>query len=311
MELNRTVAIGVASSVASLAVGSVAGYLVAKRKLERKYEDYANEKIAEARRKFKIFYKRDDEGKPTSLASTDDEEDENLPIMDEAVTAILNPVLAQYDPPRQFSIPQKTNGHNPSSNEFVDPYDPRPHDTDKDGTPLEEANEQHWNVFERQLDNMDDDTEEQYPVLGDRVEGKPYVISTAEFNADDRGYIQVTLSYYADGTLVEEGNPAEEMLKVQDVLGPNAIKYFGYDPDEPDTIHVRNDRLRIDYEVVKDERRWGQDILGLEPGNPLLETIEEMQRQHREAVGPPERETARSRFSHYNPGGVVRAAGGE
>lgn len=290
MEPNRTVAIGIASSVASLAIGATAGYFYAKRKLKRKYEEYADQQIAEARRKLKMLYKQGEFSKPPT-AAPDDAEDDLLPIMDEAVTAILTPVLAKYDPPRQFTVPHQNNGHTVPSN-------------DEDEAPLETSREEHWNVFERQL-NMADDTEEQYPVPEPRIEGKPYVISTAEFNADDRGYQQVTLTSYADGALVQEGDPSEEMLVIEDVIGPNALKYFGWDPDEPNVVHVRNDRLRIDYEVIKDERRFGIDMLGLAPGNPLLEAIEEMQEQHRRAAasdGSP-----KAPYSNYRPGGVVGA----
>lgn len=281
--IDRTVAIGIVSSVASLTIGSVAGYLVAKRRLESKYEEIAQQEIAEARRRLKMFYKREEFAKPPIKGEPDDEEGEDqLLILEETVTTLLN----QYDPSQQFG----SDNHYPSTN----------------GKPLgKDIPVQKRNVFEEPImSDGEEDAEEQFPAYGPRVPGKPYVISSAEFNADDRGYRQITLTYYSDGALVEEGDRNEELNIVEDLIGEESLQYFGQDPDDPSTIHVRNDHLRVDYEVIYDERRFGQDMLGLRDDSEFMQQVQQLRRPRvTPNVGP------RERFSHYRPGGVVGAAG--
>ena len=75
------------------------------------------------------------------------------------------------------------------------------------------------------------------------------MISPEEFDEID-GYECVTLIYYSDGVLVDD---AEEIIDdVEDIVGPDALNSFGRYED--DAVHVRNNRLKCDYEILKDTR---------------------------------------------------------
>lgn len=282
MELNKTVVIGIATSATSLVVGSFAGYLVAKRRLERKYEEIAQQEIAEARRKFKMFYKKEEFSRPGGFLQDDDDEEEfdnHLPMFDQAVTAVLK----TYDPPQNFAL----DDHNPGTN----------------GHPLAVDIPVQRNVFEEQ-EMTDDDTEEQFPVIGPRESGRPYVIDFATFDAGELGYRNITLTNYADGALVEEGDRNEDLNVAQDLIGEESLEHLGWERGQPNVVYVRNDRLRVDYEVISDERRFGADMLGgFEDDSESVEKAQELRRPRTPNAGP------RARFSNYNPGGVVRAAG--
>ena len=80
---------------------------------------------------------------------------------------------------------------------------------------------------------------------------RPYVISPDDFNELD-GYQVVTLYLCADGVLVDDNDNVIE--DVDDVVGEDSLETFGQYED--DTVFVRNDRLKMDIEVLRDMRRY-------------------------------------------------------
>lgn len=85
----------------------------------------------------------------------------------------------------------------------------------------------------------------------ERIEmDKPYVIAPDEFGEHD-GYETETLIFYSDRVLTDEmGNLVEEVEKT---IG-DALTHFG--EYEDDSVHVRNDLMRTDYEILRDESRY-------------------------------------------------------
>lgn len=83
---------------------------------------------------------------------------------------------------------------------------------------------------------------------GSTVVDAPYVIPPDEFG-EYLGYETVSLTYYnADGYLVdEEDEPIED---VESIVGVESLDHFG--EWEDDAVHVRNDRLKTDYEILLD-----------------------------------------------------------
>lgn len=80
---------------------------------------------------------------------------------------------------------------------------------------------------------------------------KPYVISPEEFGEFDE-YEKISLIYYADGILADEDN--ELVDDADDIVGEDSLNHFG--EYEEDTVFVRNDRLKCDYEIMRDERSF-------------------------------------------------------
>ena len=74
----------------------------------------------------------------------------------------------------------------------------------------------------------------------------PYVITPEEFAADDE-YEAESLTLYACGTLTDDyNNPIED---VEGMVG-DALEHFG--EHEDDSVFVRNDRYKCNYEICKD-----------------------------------------------------------
>ena len=87
----------------------------------------------------------------------------------------------------------------------------------------------------------------------------PYVISPEEFGEDDT-YDRINLTYYADGVLADEND--EEVENVDGTVGLDSLETFG--TYEDDSVHVKNDRLRAYYEILRDERNY-EDVMAGRP----------------------------------------------
>jgi len=88
---------------------------------------------------------------------------------------------------------------------------------------------------------------------------KPYVIEPEEFGEAD-GYEQISLTYYADQVLADEDDDLVE--DVENVVGFESLESFG--KFEDDSVFVRNDRLKCDFEILLDQRNYS-DVRKLKP----------------------------------------------
>lgn len=82
---------------------------------------------------------------------------------------------------------------------------------------------------------------------------KPYIITPEEFSDSD--YFTETLSYWADGVVTDIDDEPLTDDQIEDLIGEDSLSHFG--EYEDDSVFVRNDRLRIDYEILADTRRYG------------------------------------------------------
>ena len=87
------------------------------------------------------------------------------------------------------------------------------------------------------------------------MEMKPYVISPDEFG-EFEDYERISLSYYADQILADEDD--EKVEDVDNVVGLESLTHFG--EFEDDSVFVRNDRLKCDYEILLDQRTYSDVI---------------------------------------------------
>ena len=82
---------------------------------------------------------------------------------------------------------------------------------------------------------------------------KPYVISPEEFD-DNEDYETVSLTYYSDGVLTDERDNVIE--DVEGTIGEDSLTHFG--EYEDDSVFVRDDRKKIDYEILADDRKFSE-----------------------------------------------------
>ncbi len=119
-----------------------------------------------------------------------------------------------------------------------------------------------------QPDNEDDEDEVDNGAEGGGDEevpyiNGPYVITPDEYGAGDCDFELHCLTYYSDDVLT---NDWDEVFDIEETIGRDSLEHFGEHAE--DVVHVRNERLRADYEVVHDHRTYEDVVLN----NPLTRT---------------------------------------
>lgn len=79
----------------------------------------------------------------------------------------------------------------------------------------------------------------------------PYVITPEEFS-EFEDYSTISLYFFRDQILTDDDY--ELLEDVDDVIGFESLNHFG--EYEDDAVYVRNDRLKTDYEILRDERTY-------------------------------------------------------
>ena len=90
------------------------------------------------------------------------------------------------------------------------------------------------------------------------VENKPYVITPSEF--DENGYKTKTLFYYNDDVVTDERGKVLSEKSIEKLIGKESLTTFGQ--YESDSVFVRNDDLKTDYEILADERNYHEMFMG-------------------------------------------------
>lgn len=90
-------------------------------------------------------------------------------------------------------------------------------------------------------------------------DGSPYVIAPEEFGMLDE-YDTISITYYADQILADDDDRPIE--NVEETVGFDSLTHFG--EYEDDSVFVRNDRLKVDFEILKDLRKYA-DVLAKNP----------------------------------------------
>lgn len=88
---------------------------------------------------------------------------------------------------------------------------------------------------------------------------KPYVIQPSYFGEFD-DYEKISLTYTADGVLLDDMN--EIVDDIEETVGEDSLEHFG--EYEDDSVYVRNDAKKCDYEILLDQRNY-QEIFETQP----------------------------------------------
>ena len=116
---------------------------------------------------------------------------------------------------------------------------------------------------DQSVEEEEENEDEQPPVpqtySDHSIKHGPYVITPDEFGEFD-DYDKISLTYYADHILTDDND--EIMEDVEGAIGFESLNHFGeYDDD---SVFVRNDRLKTDYEILRDERDYS-DVIKSKP----------------------------------------------
>lgn len=120
----------------------------------------------------------------------------------------------------------------------------------------EEIKDEYESYAKRYLSDQDEKPEQKVKKEEEKVE-KPYVISPDEFGEIDE-YETISLTLYSDGVLADDqGNAIDD---VEETVGKDSLNHFG--EYEEDSVFVRNDERRCDYEILADDLTY-EDAMSL------------------------------------------------
>lgn len=88
---------------------------------------------------------------------------------------------------------------------------------------------------------------------------RQYVIQPSDFGEFD-DYEKISLTYTADGVLLDDMN--EIVDDIEETVGEDSLEHFG--EYEDDSVYVRNDAKKCDYEILLDQRNY-QEIFETHP----------------------------------------------
>jgi len=131
--------------------------------------------------------------------------------------------------------------------------------TESDDIPKVTEEKEEKKEYVSQIEELNYSSNEEEKKGGTSMTDKPYVIAPEEFG-EGCDYETVSLTYYADGVLT---NDYDEILEdVDDIVGKDSLNHFG--EYEDDSVFVRNDFMKTDYEILLDTRKYS-DIHGTSP----------------------------------------------
>lgn len=101
-----------------------------------------------------------------------------------------------------------------------------------------------------------------YEGISTRYTGdRPYVISDEQFNEENDHFDKISLTYYEDDcTLADEGD--EMITDVDNTVGRENLDKFGELSDDPEVVYVRNEKIAVDYEIIRLSKSYSDTVMG-------------------------------------------------
>lgn len=98
------------------------------------------------------------------------------------------------------------------------------------------------------------------------VNNEPYVIDIEEFSEGEETFDKITVYYYEYDNILIEAADAEdgEPEDIDATIGWGSLDCFGEGSVNPDIVYVRNEKLSIDYEVIRLRESYETSVLGYE-----------------------------------------------
>lgn len=115
-------------------------------------------------------------------------------------------------------------------------------------------------AIKQSIFNEGDDIWDREAEIAKRTTTEPYILHKDEYLIDERSYSQETLTYYVgDDILCDvEDKP---LYNYAITVGP---LLFGHGSGDQNTVYVRNDKLKAEYEILRDKGHYSVEVMGLE-----------------------------------------------
>lgn len=265
--MNEKIVKASALVVGGVGVGAVGGYFLAKNRLEAKYEALTEQEIESVKAQYKRLHKEGEFSAPTPpkkvygeklskmgyvspvdpsdlvdamphITEEDVEELEQMTRIVQAGRAAASRMLPDEETADEIHLREQAEAYAETQDRIVNIWDtPQP----------EERETAEWE--REQMASRDGLT--------------PYWISVEEFMANDKGFDQITISYFeGDDTLVDERQ--QLIPDVEGTIGAEQLQMFGKGSQDKSVVYVRNEKLGSDFEVVKEDGSYSVMVLGMD-----------------------------------------------
>lgn len=90
----------------------------------------------------------------------------------------------------------------------------------------------------------------------------PYIISKDEYNQGEKEFDQEELTYY-EGDDVLADSKGKHIPDTDDSVGDANLHRFGHGSGDNNILYVRNERLELDFVILKSMGEYAKEVLGL------------------------------------------------
>lgn len=218
----------IGGSVLGLAVGTVAGYFIARERWVKHFEELLETEIENTKNYYDLLYKKGDYATPASVLQR------RVPAKPQGVSD-----EEVVEPPTEL-LERVVSG-------LKNGKGPKP----------KHKGVQTVNIFDNKTEDDGDHAEE------DAARGPetPYILDVDEFMNTEVGYQQVTLTYFAEDHVLADENEMP-MEDIEASVGNSNLDRFGYRSKDPNVVYIRNERLELDFEVCLSKGSYAKEVGG-------------------------------------------------
>jgi hypothetical protein len=224
VETTSTTSGKVALIIGGACIGFAAGYFFAMKQLQTKYNQLAEDEIAEMRSHYLAKERALDEKKPLDEVMAEYGYETKLEGPDEVVWVKVDP-SAEDDP------------------------DSMADDSDSPGVSAVQDIYQHEDTWDYAVE------------LANRSEDVPYVIHRDEYFNNETPFEQITLTYFeGDDVLADSNDTPIDDQDAMVCLGN--LGKFGHGSGDPNVVYVRNHELHLEIEIVHSDGKFAKEVHG-------------------------------------------------
>lgn len=113
-------------------------------------------------------------------------------------------------------------------------------------------------------EEQEDEGDENAQFIPRRHPDRPYVIPESFYDSDEGDFKKVNLVYFEeDGVLMAED---ETLVPDQEgTVGKENLHRFGVGSNDRNTVYIRNEKRKADFEVIRDKRSYTEVVHGVVP----------------------------------------------
>lgn len=259
--MDKALLTNIAVGAGGVAVGGFLGFLVTKKALAKKYRELAETEIESVREAYH------EELKKLKIVP----ENQKFATPEEAAEALRNkPDVLTEEEAQLYNDQRIRDGQRLvetlTENEYVEVADPPKKSFniwDQPGVNDEPTVETDGEEDEGENDWPGNPENEFTTIDGPEIVRSadvPYVLPIEEYYAEADGYTKLSVGYFeGDNVLADERDRIIDNL--DDVVGQKNMDQFGFLSQDKNTVYIRNERLRTDFEVSREEGSYTDIIL--------------------------------------------------